>query len=615
MRRLVYCRLLLALLFSALAPSTARADRWLEVRSPHFSVVTDAGPGKGRDLALRFEQMRGVFGVLLQRTRVNLPVPTQILAFENASDFRAFVPLWQGKPVAVSGLFQPGDDRNFIVLDLSSRESLPTVFHEYAHMLLAGNYPRTQPWFDEGFAEYFSTIRVTDKEVEVGRPPSSAPLLQGAALIPVTELLAVGRDSKIYNESGGRRTVFYAESWLLVRYLFENNKLEQAAGYFDLSRNQRLPVAEAIRRAFGMEPAELDRILRDAANPVRSSTHAFEAPAGIDDSGYTGAWLEPVDVKAVFADLHLHSPGYLDQAIREFEEVLRLAPKNAAAHRGLGYAYLSQQQFAKATEHFSQAAAADANDPRAHYYLALLMNRESLAAGGRMEDPWTMKKEAETAIKLAPDFADAYNLLAAAEASIGDLEGAIAAMKKAVRLNPRNDLYAANLAQYDLLAQQWDDAAALFDYLKQSDDPQVAASAAEDLERLPALRRTPPPVVARREKPQDWSQYEDPRWRRRTPAPLSSQTAARDAAPAPPDTRPIKFLKGRLLRVDCSTAPSAVLIVVSEKKTWKLRAADSRALVLVGADAFSCDWRNRDVAINYREGGRTDGDLVSLELD
>lgn len=606
--------LLIVLCAAALSLRASAAGQWVEVRSPHFSVVTDAGADRGRELALRFEQMRGVFGTLFQRGHVNLPVPLQVVAFANGRDFHGFVPLWQGKPVAVTGLFQSGEDRDFIVLDLSSGESLTAAFHEYAHLLLSGNYPRTQPWFDEGFAEYFSTIRISQKEVEVGRPPASAPLLQGAVLLPVTELFAVGRDSRIYNESGGRRTVFYAESWLLVRYLFENNKLEEAAGYFDLVRNQRLPVAESIRRGFGMEPAQLDRILREAANPVRSSTHAFEAPAGIDDTGYSTTKLDEDDAKAILADLHLHSPGYLDQAIREFQEVLTRSPNHPAAHRGLGYAYLSQQKLAQAGEHFRQAAEGDPSDARVHYYLALLMNRGSLAAGGRIEDPWTMKREAEAALALAPDFADAHNLLAAAEASTGNLDAAIAAMKKAVRLNPRNDLYVANLAQYNLLAQKWDDTAALLEYLKDSDDPQIAASAVSDLKLLPSLRRTPPPVVARRERPQDWSQYDDPKWRRTRPAP-AQPTASEDAASAQPDNRPIKFLKGKLLHVDCSQPPAAVLTVLSGKTAWKLRAKDLRALVLVGADAFSCDWSNRDVSVNYREGGPAGSDLISLELD
>ena len=312
----------------------------------------------------------------------------------------------------------------------------------------------------------------------------------------------------------------------------------EAAGYFDLVHNQRLPVAQAIRRAFAMEPAQLDRILREAATPARSSPHAFEAPAGVDDAGYSVTRLDEADSKAVLADLHLHSPGYSDQAIREFQEVLALSPNNAAAHRGLGYAYLGRQQLGPAGEHFRQAARMDTSDASVHFYFALLMDREGLVAGGPIEDPWTMKKEAEKAISLDPDFAGAYNLLAAAQASIGNLEAAISAMKRAVRLHPRNDLYAANLAKYDLLAQKWDDAAALFEYLQDSDDPQMAASAAQDLARLPALRQNPPPPVARREQPQDWSQYDDPRWRRAGPAPSSTpaeEAARKEAASAQPD--------------------------------------------------------------------------------
>lgn len=33
-------------------------QEWVEVHSPNFSVVTDAGEKKGRQVAMRFEQMR-----------------------------------------------------------------------------------------------------------------------------------------------------------------------------------------------------------------------------------------------------------------------------------------------------------------------------------------------------------------------------------------------------------------------------------------------------------------------------------------------------------------------------------------------------------------------------
>jgi Flp pilus assembly protein TadD len=274
----------------------------------------------------------------------------------------------------------------------------------------------------------------------------------------------------------------------------------------------------------------------------------------------------------------------------------------------LGYAYLRKRQFEPAGEHFRRAAELDSTDARVHYYAALLMQLT-----GKVDDSSAMKKEAEKAISLSPEFADAYNLLAAANAAEGDIPAAIEAMRNAVRLSPRSDLYLLNLAQYSLLVHKWDDAEAIFERLKTSADPGLAALAAQNLERIPRMRAAPPPLIVRRERASDWSQYDDPQWRRSIPAPAPPVVPA--GPPPPPDTRPVKFLKGKLLQVDCSQPPSAVLTVLSGKKTWKLRAADTRSLVLVGAEAFSCDWRGRDVAVNYREGGQADGDLISLELD
>ncbi len=76
----------------------------------------------------------------------------------------------------------------------------------------------------------------------------------------------------------------------------------------------------------------------------------------------------------------------------------------------------------------------------------------------------------------------------------------------------------------------------------------------------------------------------------------------------------MQFLKGKLLRVDCSQPPVAVLSVVAGAKTLKLRTEDYKSVLLIGEDNFSCAWTNRSVAVNYKAGGKSDGDLVSLEL-
>src|SRR5580658_8194501 len=158
----------------------AEPTPWLEVHSTHFTVITDAGEKKGREVALRFEQMRAVFAVVLGRERLVQSVPLTILAFRNDKPFYQLAPpihvpaiapgqsnLGQSNsaqpatllPIDVPGFFLPGDDQDFIVLNLSEEESWRAVAHDFAAMLLNYNYPPAQGWFDEGLAEYFGTIR------------------------------------------------------------------------------------------------------------------------------------------------------------------------------------------------------------------------------------------------------------------------------------------------------------------------------------------------------------------------------------------------------------------------------------------------------------------------
>ena len=92
----------------------------------------------------------------------------------------------------------------------------------------------------------------------------------------------------------------------------------------------------------------------------------------------------------------------------------------------------------------------------------------------------------------------------------------------------------------------------------------------------------------------------------------------RKQEPAKIDRRPIKFLKGTLVSVACAQDSSALLhvaaTVASSQRVWSFATANRDKLVLMGADTFSCDWKNQRVAVNYRESSAGQGDLVSLEI-
>jgi len=589
--------------------SFAGDPQWVEVRSPNFSVITDAGDKRGRDVALHFEQMRSVFGKLMTKANVNLPVPLQIVAFRSTKEMRQMSPIFSGKPTELAGLFQGGDDRSFIMLDMSVENPWSVVFHEYAHQLMNGNLSaQTDPWFEEGFAEYFSSIEVDNKEARVGKiPEDTYRVLQQNGMMRIADLFRVQQYSKTYNESGDHRSVFYAESSLLVHYIYDNQLLLKLADYFAALHDQKKPVEQATQQAFGMTPEQFDKILRNYLISGRFKYYPIATPSGIVAAQFTETPVSLANARAVLADIDAHSPDHQDRALGEFQEVLKMDPNNASALRGTGYAYLQRQDFEHAGEYFRRAAERDSKDPRVHYYNALMMNRAGGLMNGAKADE--MKKELETAIALDPKLADAYSLLAFAQAVSGEPEKGLTTMKKALELSPRNEMYQVNLANIYMANRKVDEAIALLRGLSASGNPEVANHARA--------------ALAQAENFKEQSKSFRPRIEIRT---AGNVEATRDPASRPegkveaeiqveaPPSTPVRFIKGKLASVDCSAAPQALLNVVSGGRSFKLHIGDNKHVVLIGADEFSCDWKNKNVSLNYRERQDGEGDVVSLEV-
>lgn len=532
---------------SFIHPAFAGEAQWIEVRSPNFSVVTDAGEKRGRDVALHFEQMRAVFGALMATAKVNLPVPLQIVAFRNTKEMRQVAPLWRGKPTEVAGLFQGGQDRCFIMLDMAVEDPWEVVFHEYAHQLMNGNLTAPiDPWFEEGFAEYFSSIHVNNKQAEVGRIPNlTHEILMHDGMMHVADLFRVQHNSKIYNESGDHRTVFYAESALVVHYLYDNQLILKVGDYFALLIDQKRPMEEAIQKAFGMSSAQFDKALRNYLSSGVYRYYAIPTPSGIAGTGYTARPVTALDATAVIADIHLHSLDYHEKAIAELQEILKADPNHPAALRGLGYGYLGKRDFPQAAEYFRRAAAADSKDPRVHYYLAMLLNQQG---GFRDSDNAAqIKKELDTSIALDPTLADAYSMLAFAQLNSDEKDAAVKSAEKAVSLNPRNEAYIYNLAQIYMATGKMDAATVVLKVLMRSNNPDVVQHASESLssvETYKAMQSSQSRISAsntlsvQRLAPEHPS---DPQ--------LQGEGTAKSEVPAEivqASTAPLRFLKGKL---------------------------------------------------------------------
>jgi tetratricopeptide (TPR) repeat protein len=548
--------------------------------------------------------MRAVFGAMLRKATVNLPIPLQIVAFRNTKEFRQFTPLWHGKPTELSGLFQGGEDREFILLDMSVEDPWTVVFHEYAHQLLNGNLKgQIQPWFDEGFAEYFSTIQVDGNKVKLGyrAPPGYVEALRQLGLMKVSELFSVQHSSKTYNE-GDRRSLFYAESWLIVHYLYGTQQVSKLGPYFD-AIDQKLSVEEAIQKGFGISAAQLDKNLRTylATNGINYIT--IPTPA-IETGRYSVSPMTSAEAKAVMADVHLHSLDYLNQAVNEFEAILAAEPDNAAALRGLGYAALRNHDFDRAGNYFRKAVQADSKDPRVYYYSALLGSDENaLVENSQQLD--RIKKDLEKSIMLDPGFADAHSQLAIAHMRAGEKTEAIAAMKKAIELSPRNEQYQFNLSQMYLTTGEVESATTILRALSDSPDPAMVEKTRQAIEQVNKMQAV---LHAMSNHSQGTLVNATSTESGAAPA-ITGHADQAELQPPPP-----KFLKGQLMSVDCSNLPAAVLTVVAGPKTFKMNVADTKRVAVIGADIFSCTWSKVKVALNYHELPNGEANVMSVEI-
>ncbi len=590
---------LAALLLTALS---GRAQQWVQVRSPDFSVMTDGGEKRGREVALHFEQLRAVFGDLFGRDKLDFPVPLEIVAFGGTKAFREFAPLWEGKPVKSAGFTQRAEDRYYIALDLSyDLEAWNPISHEYAHALLKANHPPTQLWFEEGFAEYFSTVRILEGQAEIGRGLPAHAQRMRPGIMPLPELFAVTADSSLYNHDPIGRALFYAESWLVVHYLFNTGRMKDAAEYFRAIHAGRT-IPQAIEQGFGMPPAELQKSVESYARSFGGQPYRRKLPSALARLEFTTRTLDAADAGAALADLHYQLPGYRDRAIAEYKVALRLNPDHLAANRGLAYAYLNDGDFANAAVHLRRAAAHSVADARLHYMAAMVMDH-----GGQPKDLVSMREELDSAIALDGRYAEAFDLLAYVDALEHKDGQAVEDSRRAVALAPDTERFAANLAHHLMAVQQWDEAEPMLKRLQRSSDAEIARYANRSLELLRQARLKAQPLALR--VPETNTDV-----REVTPAEVGNESAAVPAQKRANREAPVRFVRGTLIEVDCSTAPVVTVLLSAKGKTLRLRTGDMGTVVLIGARAFSCGWKKRRVAANYRELAPRELELISLEF-
>jgi len=485
---------LLVLLTLPTAIAAQARDTWRSVRTNNLFVIGNAEPEKLRQVAVWLEFFHSAFGRLVSRNVLDSSVPTTVVVFRDDASFTPFKPLYQGQPANVAGYFQPGDDVNYIAmsLDLRERDPFSVAYHEYVHLHLKDNVPGVPVWLNEGLAEFYGSLQFSGGEAVLGATLPYMRLLRSQELLPLETLLSIDQRSPHYNEQDKTR-IFYGESWALVHYLMLGGpgRQEQFKRFLhQVGRGDN--VTKALENSFGMS---LDTLEKELRGYIRQGELPSLRLANGDDSqayaSYTAMQrvsLTEAEANYYLGDLLLHI-GRGEDAERYFKQAIALDSGLTNAYAALGQLAVYQKRFAEAKKYLQRATTAPQHY-LVHYHYAWLLSREAVSPNGRVSEypPETaaiMREQLLRAIKLAPDFAPAYYLLAFVDlVTEHNLDEAVQMAEKARRLEPGRPGYALLLAGIHAARSDVASARALLEPLTRDSDLRIRSEAQSQLDSL-----------------------------------------------------------------------------------------------------------------------------------
>jgi tetratricopeptide (TPR) repeat protein len=552
--------------------AAAKTESWLEVRTPHFFVLTNSNEKQGRHIADQFERMRAVFHKRFPKSRIDGATPIIVIAVKDKKDFQTLEPeayLAKGQ-LDLAGLFLRAPDKNYMLLRLDAEGAHPyaAIYHEYSHFIMSRAEEWMPLWLNEGLAEFYQNTDIKEKEVGLGEPSAeNLILLRQNRLLPLSTLFAVDYNSPYYHEEN-KGSIFYAESWAITHYLEIKDiqeKTHHLTDYAALVSNKKDPV-EAARQAFG-DLEVLQKNLDQYVSRAEFYYVKMPGPLEIDESAMQIQPITSTQADAIRADFLAYDQRVQDSRAL-LDRILKEDPNNVAAHETMGLLAFREGNFDEAEKWYEQAVKLDSQSFLAHYYYAIIAMHHGQSAAHAEQ----IESSLRAATKLNPTFAPAFDQLAVFYAmQHKNLDEAAMINLVAVQLDPENVGFRINRANLMIEMQRPTDAVAVLQgALKLAETPDSAESIKTHIDSIERYQ-----AALANQQHEHAAALQQLHAQNESSGP--NDNAAQEPAQSRPEEKnerhgPRHSLKGTLRQVQCSYPSTMNLKVESGAKSLDLTA-------------------------------------------
>lgn len=252
--------LAIGLLLLGAASAASSAQSFVEVQTPHFLILSEAGQAKAETAAARLEGVHAALSRLMGVSKPDAGAPLTVLQVDTPRDMKKlgaadrvlgyYVARRTGATAAIPAF--SSDARN---LD----QPWEVLQHEYGHHFQQQYFGNRFPlWFVEGFAEYAASIQVEDNGVRVGEPAQTTMnRLRRDRLSPVRKIAGARTYADALSEN------LYGTGFAMTHYFFSTDARQRGMlRYFQALQSGAAPDEATFKSAIGMGYAKFDKALR-----------------------------------------------------------------------------------------------------------------------------------------------------------------------------------------------------------------------------------------------------------------------------------------------------------------------------------------------------------------